>query len=235
MPVSDVPLEVSLGRRHLEHLVEPALKVLRRRRRAVDVDPASAETGTLQLKFDVVVFRVRVGNAHRLAFAQWEEAVPPVEHKDAIVLPVEVDLAATLEGGPEDQLATFERVFQNRSIAVRPLATAGAIRVANTTGRTAESTWRVLQDWPKLSPARQRHRWGDCEREAAGQHQPQPPGPVAQHRCSVPSIVAVPSLDHVNTVSMCCSFVSRQAVGRSEVAQRRRRRRQRERRASGSG
>ena len=35
-----------------------------------------------------------------------------MEHEDAIVLPVEVDLAATLDGGPEDQLATFERVFQ---------------------------------------------------------------------------------------------------------------------------
>ena len=123
LPVSDVPLEISLGRRHLEHLVEPALKVLRRRRRAVDVHTATAETGTLQLEFDVVVFRVRVGNSHRLAFAQWEKAVPPVEHEDAIVFCVEVDLSATLEGGPEDH-----------------------------------------QDWPKLPPARQRHRWGDCER-----------------------------------------------------------------------
>ena len=109
--VSDVPLEVSLGRRYLEHLVEPALEVLCRRRRAVEVDPAAAETGTLELEFDVVVFRVRVGNSHRLAFTKWEEAVPPVEHEDAIILPVEVDLSATLEGGPEDQLTTFELVF----------------------------------------------------------------------------------------------------------------------------
>ena len=87
-----------------------------------------------------------------------------MEHEDAIVVPVEVDLSTTLEGGPEDQLTTFERVFKDRSIAVRPLATAGAIRAANTKERTAESTWHVLQDWPKLPPARQRHRWGDCER-----------------------------------------------------------------------
>ena len=36
----------------------------------------------------------------------------PVEHEDAIVVPVEVDLSTTLEGGPEDQLTTFERVFK---------------------------------------------------------------------------------------------------------------------------
>ena len=133
--------------------------------------------------------------------------------------------------GLEDQLTTFERVFK-----IVP-SLCGRRRRQEQSGQRKQKgesqnqhgmSSKTGRSYPQ---ARQRHRGGECEREAAGQHPPQPPGPVAQHRCSIPSIVAVPSLDHVNTVSVCCSFVSRQAVGRSEVAQRRRR--QRERRARG--
>ena len=60
----------------------------------------------------MVVFRIGVGDSNGLALTKREEAVSPVESEDTVVAHVEVDLSATLESRPEDQLATFERVFE---------------------------------------------------------------------------------------------------------------------------
>ena len=112
LSIPDVPLKVNLGGRDLEYLVEPTLEILRRRRWAIEVDAATAETRALQFEFDVVIFRIRVRDSNSLAFTKREETVSPVESENAIVVHVEVDFSATIECGPEDQLATFKRVFE---------------------------------------------------------------------------------------------------------------------------
>ena len=112
LSIPDVPLKVCLGGHHLKYLVEPPLEILRRRRRAVKVYASTSETRALQFEFDVVIFRVRVRDSNGLACTKREETSPPVESENAIVVHVEVNFSATLEGGSEDQLAAFKRVFE---------------------------------------------------------------------------------------------------------------------------
>ena len=85
LSISDVPLEVSFGGRHLKYLVEPTFETLRRRSLAVEVYAPTAETRALQFQFDVVIFWICVRDSNSLAFTKREQAVPPMESENAIV------------------------------------------------------------------------------------------------------------------------------------------------------
>ena len=60
----------------------------------MEVHPATPEARALQLKLDVVAFRVRVGDPNRLAFTKREEPVPTVESENSVVRRVEVTPSA---------------------------------------------------------------------------------------------------------------------------------------------
>ena len=85
LSISDVPLKVSFGGRHLKYLVEPTFETLRRRSLAVEVYAPTAETRALQFQFDVVIFWICVRDSNSLAFTKREQAVPPMESENAIV------------------------------------------------------------------------------------------------------------------------------------------------------